>query len=169
MTRIRLFGLLSTLSLLTAHAFAAEKSFDGVTCEMNIPSALIGRRMPNERVAATQARYKGIGLKDLGAYGTENGGDSWTLISWQICGREYLLLERREIVRDVLASPLPPGSPQSQITSCTVDGASLPGTAVAFVSTNVPKGPMLVEYAWRINDTTIKFAKIAGREIVCAP
>jgi len=168
-TRTLLFGLLSAFTLLSAGAIAADKSFDGVTCKTNVPSALIGRHMPNERVATTEARHKDIGLKDLGAYGMENEGDPWTLISWQICGQEYLVLERRGIVRDVLASPMPPGSPESQIASCAVDGSSLHGTAVAFVSANDKEWPKLVEYAWLINDKTIKFAKIEGKEIVCAP
>ena len=169
MTRNHFFGLISAFTLFSANAIAAEKSFDGVTCKTNVSSALIGRHMPNERVVTTAARHKDIRLKNIGAYGMENEGDPWTLISWQICGREYLVLERRGIVRDVLASPMPLGSPESQIASCAVYGLRLHGTAVAFISANDNKWPMLVKYAWLINDDTLKFSRIEGKEIVCTP
>ena len=161
--------IIASIALLSATAQGAERSFDGITCKSYIPSALIGRHMPNERVVTIEARYKEIGLKDLGAYGMEAAGDPWTLISWQICGREYLLLERRGIVQDVLASPLPQESAQFTIASCVVDGSSLHGTAVIFVSAKERQLPKPVEHAWLINDKTIRFSKIKGKEIVCTP
>lgn len=167
--RSLLFGLIVAFALHSACAVGAETPFDGITCATNMTSALVGRHMPNERVVTMEARYKNIGLKDLGAFGMEDEGDPWTLISWNICGREYLLLERRGIVRDVLASPLPSGSPQSVISTCTRNGVNLDGTAVAFVAVNDNKWPKLVEHAWLIDDKTIKFEKIVGAEIACAP
>jgi len=164
-----LISLISALVLYSTHVLSTEKSFDGITCKTDIPLALIGRHMPNERVVITEERYKDISLKDLGTYGMENEGDPWTLISWSICGREYLLLERRDIVKDVLASPLPKGSPESNVASCVVDGSSLKGMAVVFVSENEIHWPKLVEHAWLINDKTVKFSKIEGKEIVCTP
>jgi hypothetical protein len=50
-----------------------------------------------------------------------------------------------------------------------VDGADLQGTAVAFALENAKKWPKRVEHAWRIDDKTLQFSKIAGKEIVCAP
>ncbi len=164
----RFVTLISILMLLSTNTMSAEKSFVGITCKTDIPSALIGRYMPNERVAATEARHKEIGLKDIGAYGIESEGDPWTLISWQICGREYLLLEHRDVVMDVLASPLLQGGPQSQVVSCSVDGSRLTGTAVAFAS-NREQLSKPVEHAWLINDKTYKFSKVYGKEIVCTP
>lgn len=155
--------------LLSVDSIGADKSFDGVTCKTDMPSALIGRYMPNEKVMTTETRHKDIGLKDLGAYGMEKQGDPWTLISWQICEREYVLLERRGIVKDVLASPLPSGSPESKIVSCSVDGSIILGTSVAFVSSDDQKWPKHVDYAWFINGKTIKFTRIEGKEIVCEP
>lgn len=154
--------------LLSANGVAAEKSFDGVTCKSDIPSALIGRQMPNERVVLTEPRHKDIGLKHLGAYGMENEGDPWTLITWEICGRDYIVLERRGVVKDVLAAPLPKESLRSQIVSCVADGASKDGTAVAFVS--VDKQPLRerVQNVWLIDEKKIKFSKIEGEEIMCA-
>ena len=162
-------GVFVILALAPAQALGAPKSFAGIVCNSDIAAALVGRYMPNERVRATEARHADIGLKNLGAYGMENEGDPWTLISWEICNREYLLLERRGIVRDVLASPLPPPSPPSQIASCTVDGSAVAGTAVAFVLANDRKWPRPVEYAWRIDDKTLKFSRIEGKEVSCTP
>lgn len=165
--RFSALTLLSAFTLLSANALGAAKSFDGVTCEANIPSALIGRQMPNERIVTTEARHKKIGLKHMGTDGMEKDGDPWTLVFWQICGREHLLLQRRWVVKDVLASPLPPGSPPAQIASCTVDGASLTGTAVAFVALDDKKWPKPVEHAWLINDQKVSFSKLQGKKIVC--
>lgn len=164
---MRLMGLLLGMAMLSAHAARIEKSFDGITCQSDIASALIGRHMSDERVVSIEGRYKSIRLKDLGAFGMEVDGDPWTLISWEICGREYLLLERRDIVKDALASPVPAGRPRSQIASCTVNGSSVPGTAVAFVETDDKKWPKAVKNAWRIDDKKIQFVRIAGNEIVC--
>ncbi|MCA7011180.1 hypothetical protein LF934_00840 [Dickeya dadantii] len=165
----RYIGLLLPLSLLSFHAMGAGKSFDGITCKSDISSALIGRHMPNDSVVATEERYKSIDLKGLGTYGMESDGDPWTLSSWQICGREYFLLERRDIVKDVLSSPSPKENPKSQIVLCVVDGSSSHDTFVTFVSSEEKPWPRPVEYAWRINDKTVKFSKSEGKEIVCNP
>ena len=163
-----LLALLLALELLPTSAVATEEGFDGITCQTNIPSALIGRRMPNGPVVNDEARHKGIGLKDNGAFGIEPE-DPWTLISWEICGREYQVLERKDIVRDVLASPLPAGGPQSKIASCTVDGRRLPGVAIVFVEIDDEKWPKPVKHAWLIDNKAIRFQRITGSEIVCTP
>jgi hypothetical protein len=148
---------------------ASNNSFDGITCQTDIVPALIGRHMPNGRVVTIEARYKNIGLKDLGAFGMEIDGHPWTLISWEICGREYALLERHDVVRDAVASPIPSGGPQSQIASCSVNGSVLQGTALAFVDEPDQKLPGPVKNAWLIDGKAVKFVKIAGDEIVCTP
>ena len=64
--------------------------------------AVVGRTMPNEKVAVIEERHRDLGLKDLG--GTEIS-DRLFLISWRICEDEYALLEDRDVVRDVLKFP----------------------------------------------------------------
>ncbi|MBP2857249.1 hypothetical protein J8657_06505 [Dickeya oryzae] len=169
MTLGRSISLLLPLIFLSSHAIGAAKSFDGITCKSDIPSALIGRHMPNESTVATEERYKSIDLKDLGTYGMESDGDPWSLESWQICGREYFLLDRREIVKDVLSSPSPKENPKTQIVSCVVDGSNSHDTFVTFISSEEKPWPRTVEHAWRINDKTVKFSKVEGKEIVCNP
>ena len=168
-SRMRVVVFLLAMASLSTHAAGAEKSFDGITCQSNISSALVGRHMPNERAASIEERYKSIRLKDIGAFGMEAEGDPWTLISWEICGREYLLLERQDVVKDVLASEIPPGGPHAQIASCAADGSKLPGTGVAFVERDEKKWPRAVKSAWLIDDKKIKFVKVTANEIVCTP
>lgn len=160
-------GLAGMLTVTAAHAVG--KSFDGLSCTSNLVADLAGRQMPTERVAATEARHKDLGLKHLGAFGLEKNGDPWTLVSWQLCGREYALLERKGVVRDVLASPLPPGSPPSQIVSCKTDGAAVPGTVVAFSPEASPRWPAAVQQAWRIDDKSLRFVRVTGRDVICQP
>jgi len=157
---------LFVLSGFCAHAHAAQ-SFQGITCQSDIPKALLGRTMPNERVVLTEARYKSIGLHDLGGFGVEAEGDPWFLISWQICGREYVLLERHDVVRDVLVAPQSASHIQSSIVSCTVDGVEQKETAVLFIPPEDLKGPTKVDGAWFIDDQAVRFKERRGRNIVC--
>ncbi|WP_035344085.1 MULTISPECIES: hypothetical protein [Dickeya] len=163
-----LFFLLS-LALVSSYATGAEKWFDGVTCNTDIPSALIGRHTPNDRVVTIEGRYKNIGLENHGAFGIEEEGDPWTLTFWQICGREYLLLERRSVVKDVLMSPLPKENPASKIVSCDVDDTNSYSTAITFIPSEETPWPKQVKQAWIVDDKKLKFSKIEGKKIVCNP
>src|SRR5262245_10529142 len=79
---------------------SAADLFSKVQCGTDIPKALIGGFMTNERDAVIEARHKALGLKNLG--GSEETGDLF-LSSWLICGNEYMLiLDKKSIVRDVL-------------------------------------------------------------------
>jgi hypothetical protein len=68
--------------------------FDSVRCGSDVPKALLGRTMPNERVIVIEERHKDLGLKEI--------SDRLFLISWRICEEEYVLLEDQGVVRDVL-------------------------------------------------------------------
>src|ERR1035437_8347205 len=92
-------GILSAAFLFYDSASYASDGFGSVRCGSDVPKALIGRTMSNERVVAIQERHKDLGLKDLG--GSEIS-DRLFLVSWQICGDEYALLAEKNVVRDVL-------------------------------------------------------------------
>lgn len=156
-------------ALVSASASGAPKSFDGITCKSDIQASLVGRYMSNDTVARMESKYRSIELTDLGAYGMEVEGDPWTLISWRICRREYLVLERRGIVTDVLGSPLETRDSESRIVSCIVDGLRVPNTAVVFAQPNSEKWPRSIKDAWIINDDSKTFKKISGGDVVCAP
>ena len=76
--------------------------FDSLRCGSDVRKPLIGRKMSNEKIAVLEERHKDLGLKDLGA---SEISDQVSVISWRICGEEYVLLEDKEIVRDVLKFP----------------------------------------------------------------
>ncbi|MFN9943119.1 MAG: CYTH domain-containing protein, partial [bacterium] len=65
--------------------------------------------------------YKGQEIEvdetPIGAF-LEIEGDPWTLISWGICGREHVILERNGVVRDVLVAPAEAAQSKSVIVSC---------------------------------------------------
>lgn len=124
-------GIVAILMLLlprlcTSSSYAAD-GFDSIRCGSDVRKALLGRTMWNEKVAALEERHKDLGLKDLG--GTEIS-DRLFLISWRICGEEYVLLEDQSVVRDVLKFPKhSKGSPQF-IGSCHLNGHDVSGTAI---------------------------------------
>ncbi len=76
------------LPLFCGSSICAADGFDSVRCGSDVRKALLGRKMSNERIVVLQERHKDLGLKDLG--GTEIS-DRIFLISWQICGEEYVL------------------------------------------------------------------------------
>ena len=58
--------------------------------------------MSNETIVVLEERHKDLGLKDVGA---SEISDRLNVISWRICGEEYVLLEDKDVVRDVLKFP----------------------------------------------------------------
>src|SRR5262249_29382708 len=82
---------------------SAADLFAKVQCGTDIPKALIGGSMSNERSALIEARHKALGLKDLG--GSELTDDMF-LSSWLVCGNEYLfVLGKKTVVRYGLQFP----------------------------------------------------------------
>ena len=81
----------------------AQDAFSSIRCGATISNTLIGKVMPQGRVVDIEIRHKELGLKDVGA---SEISSSLTFESWTICGNEYaLLVDRREVVRDVLLLP----------------------------------------------------------------
>ena len=58
--------LLLATSFLVTNAFGGSDAFDGVKCGSDIPKALTGKGMSNQRVADLEKRHADLGLKDLG-------------------------------------------------------------------------------------------------------
>ena len=93
----------------------AETGFDSIRCGSDVQKALLGRKMPNEKVVAIEERHKDLGLKDLGA---SEISDHLSVISWRICGDEYVLLRDKDVVRDVLKFPKHSKESPAFIGSC---------------------------------------------------
>jgi|SRR5436190_4628700 len=155
----------ATLLLCASGALRAADGFAGVQCGSDVPKALLGRTMPNERVAALEERHKDLGLKDLG--GSEVSDDVF-LASWRICGKEYQLLEEKDVVRDVLAFPPHSKDAPAFIGSCKANAKAVPGTIVAVLQGNEGKDDLPATAAWRIDEAGKRFVKVPTEGLLCA-
>jgi len=115
------------LVLFCTSTICAADGFDSVRCGSDVRKALLGRKMPNEKIAVLEERHKDLGLKDLGA---SEISDRLSVISWRICGEEYVLLEDQDVVRDVLKFPKHSKESPGFIGSCQLNGRDVPGTAI---------------------------------------
>jgi len=144
---------------------SAADLFSKVQCGADIPKALIGGSMGNERSASIEARHKALSLKDLG--GSELAGDLF-LSSWRICGNEYLLiLDKKYIVRDVLQFPEHSKASPEFTGSCKVNGKKLPGDIVAVLNNQAGAENLSAKVAWKIDAKTAKFVKVATEGMQC--
>lgn len=91
------------LILSSVSALALNKTgFAGIRCDSKITQALVGRQMENEPVQDIEKKYRQLNLQDIGA---DQINDQWSLITWKICGRFFVLLQRDDDVEDVIQLP----------------------------------------------------------------
>ncbi len=147
-------------------ARGAETSFDGIKCDSQIETVLIGRSMKNEKVAAIEKKYKAINLKLLWSDGMEADGDPWTLTAWMICGKQYLSLNRKNVVKDVLISPQNLPNHKFSVGMCKNQGKAIP-TAVLFVPAEDKDRPKQFDRIWTVDDSKLKFREIISKNIRC--
>jgi hypothetical protein len=144
---------------------SASDLFSKVRCGTDVPKALIGGSMSNERVVSIEPRHKALGLKDLG--GSELTGDLF-LSSWLICGNEYLLiLDKKSIVRDVLQFPQHSKASPEFIGSCRVNGKELRGDVVAVLNNQAGAENLSAKFAWKIDPRQAKFMKLVTEGVQC--
>jgi hypothetical protein len=155
---------LVALATCCGYGHCASDGFSAVKCGADIPGSLIGKAMPNERVAVLEGRHKDLGLHDLG--GTEISDDLF-LASWNICGEEFELLEKKETVRDVLKAPAHSKSSPLFIGACQQAGGPVPGTVLAVLD-NKPGIEMLAaNKAWKIDEQAHKFVALSTQGLAC--
>lgn len=152
------------LSLLCDSGMCASDGFGAVRCGVDIPAALIGQTMKNERVVVIEERHKNLGLKDLG--GSEIS-ERLFLISWKICGDEYDLLEENGIVRDVLKSPSHSKQAPKFIGSCQINGHELPDSIIAVLDSKEGAEMLPARFAWKIDQKRAKFIKLSTEGLLC--
>jgi hypothetical protein len=144
---------------------SAADLFTKIRCGTDIPKALIGGFMTNERDVSIEARHKDLGLKDLG--GSELTGDLF-LSSWFICGNEYLLImDKRSIVRDVLQFPQHSKASPEFSGLCRVNGKELPEEIVAVLNNQAGAEDLSAKFAWKIDPKKAKFVKLATEGMQC--
>ncbi|MGE5209063.1 MAG: hypothetical protein ACM3KL_07010 [Alphaproteobacteria bacterium] len=153
------------LPLFCASRICAADGFDAVQCGSDIVKALLGRKMPNEKVSVLQERHKDLGLEDLG--GSEIS-DRLFLVSWRICGAEYVLLEDDDVVRDVLKFPEHSKSAPQFVGSCQSNGHDLPGSAIGMLKNEEGVEMLPVVVAWKIDEKQVKFVKLQTEGLRCS-
>jgi hypothetical protein len=151
--------------LLSCAGAQAQDEFAKVRCEADIAKALTGQRESNEPVVATEARHKDLGLKDLGA---DIISDHVNTISWLICGKEFMVLDKRSVVGDIIE--FPPHSKTSPAFGgfCQIKGRETKDVIIAVLDGASAKGELLpAKAAWRIDEKAAKFVKMDTSDLLC--
>jgi len=157
--------LLFTSSLVT-NAFGGSDAFSSVKCGSDIPKALTGKRMSNQRVADLEKRHADLGLKDLGA---SEISDSLSCISWLICGSEFMLLQDGSIARDVLKVPSHSKASPLFIGACELNGKENKDIVVAILDNAKENAAstLTAKVAWKIDQNKMKFVSIPVEGLRC--
>jgi hypothetical protein len=152
--------------LLVTNALGGSDAFDGVKCGSDIPKALRGKRMSNQRIADLEKRHADLGLKDLGG---DEISEHLATTSWLICGSEFLLLDDESFVRDVLK--VPPHSKTSPffIGSCALNGKESKDILVAILDNEKATGAsaLSAKVAWKIDQKKMKFVSVPVEGLRC--
>lgn len=159
-----IIGVLILAVLGGAHAYARD-GFEKVRCDGDIVKALVGQRIANEPVVATEGRHKDLHLKDLGA----SDNDSFSSISWLICGREIMVLEdnRTHTVHDALQIPPHSKSNPEFEGFCKLKGKAMRESVVAILSDQGGQDELPADAAWKIDERTLKFVKTPTDDLLC--
>jgi hypothetical protein len=151
--------------LFCSSSVCGADGFDSIRCGSDIANRLLGRKLSNEKTMILEERHKDLGLKDLGG---QEVSDRLSLISWLICGDEYILLENKDVVRDVLKFPKHSKETPEFMGSCQLNGQELPGTAIGVLK-NEPGVQMLSAVAaWKIDDKAMKFVELKTDGLRCS-
>src|SRR4051812_37291614 len=144
----------------------ADDGFDSIRCGSDIAKALLGRKISNDRVVVIEEKHKDLGLKDLGA---SEISDDLSLISWQICGEEYVVLQDKDdVVRDVLKFPRHSKDSPQFIGSCQSNGKDLPGTAIGVLKDEEGAKTLSALSVWKIDEKQMKFVELKTEGLRCS-
>ena len=140
--------------------------FDSLRCGSDVRKALLGRTMSNETIVTIEARHKDLGLKDLGA---SEISDRLSVISWRICGEEYILLQDdKDFARDVLKFPKHSNGSPEFIGSCQLNGHDVPGFAIGVLKNENGVEMLSAVSAWKIDEKQMKFVELKTEGLRCS-
>lgn len=142
------------LFLLGTGVASAGDEFSAVRCGADIPKALMGKRVKDEKTWVIEDRHKDIGLQDLGG---EEISNSIFMSSWMICGKEHLLLYVRGVIRDVLPFPVHDKSTPAFGAYCQVGGKKVPDYIYGVLEKKAGMGTYSVKAAWKVDKKRGKF------------
>jgi len=157
--------LMLVVPLFCGSSVSAADGFDSVHCGSDLRKALIGHKMSNEPVAVLEERHKDLGLKDLGA---SEISDRLSAISWRICDEEYVLLEDKNVVRDVLKFPKHSKESPQFVGSCESNGQKVPGTAIGVLRNENGVKMLSAVAAWKIDEKQNKFVELQTEGLRCS-
>ena len=152
--------------LLVTNAFGGSDAFNDVKCGSDIPEALSGKRMSNQRVADLEKKHADLGLKDIGG---DEISEHLSTTSWLICGSEFLLLEDESFVRDVLKVPPHSKTAPFFIGSCEMSGKESKDILVAILDNEKETGAsaLSAKVAWKIDQKKMKFVSVPVEGLRC--
>ena len=157
--------LMLVIPLFCMTSIYGADGFDSIRCGSDIRKALLGRKMSNETIVALEERHKNLGLKDLGA---SEISDRLNVISWRICGEEYVLLEDKHAVRDVLKFPKHSKDSPAFIGSCRLNVHDVLGTAIGVLKNENGGASLPAMSAWKIDDKQMKFVELKTEGLRCS-
>jgi hypothetical protein len=144
---------------------AQADEFSGLPCKSDIAKMLIGKREATGPVAAIEAKHADLGLKHLGA---DIITDHMNTIAWEICGKEFLVLDKRNVIADVIEFPAHSRASPAFSGSCEEKGRKSEATFVGVLD-GAAKGDMIpARAAWRIDEKAAKFVKVETADLLCA-
>jgi hypothetical protein len=164
-TKRNVLILVSGLALFCSSSISRADGFDSVRCGTDIRKALIDRKMSNEPVAALEEKHKDLHLKDLGA---SEISDRLSVISWQICGEEYAILQDKDTVQDVLKFPQHSKDRPAFVGSCQSNGHDLPGTVIGVLKHDNDTNILPAVSAWKVDEKQMKFVELKTEGLGCS-
>jgi len=164
MNRQTLYALFAAFVLIiAARNSRAADAFDAVRCDADVGKALVGKKIKNEPVAAIEKRHAAIALKDEGG---DEISESLFYQSWTICGASYHLLERHDVVSDVVRADHSKSAP-SFLGTCTVDGKETSYSVLAILDPSGKDDTLPAKTAWRIDEANAKFVAMDAKGLAC--
>ena len=149
-----------------ASSICNADGFDSLRCGSDVRKALLGRTMSNETIVTIETRHKDLGLKDLGA---SEISDRLSVISWRICGEEYILLQDdKDFARDVLKFPKHSNESPEFIGSCQLNGHDVPGFAIGVLKNENGVETLSAVSAWKIDEKQVKFVELKTDGLRCS-
>lgn len=166
--------LLAAALMVSWSCCQAKDALDSAQCGGDIPKALNGKKIQNDRVVDIEKQHKDIGLK---VEGSEDLSDSLTYMALTICGNSYHVLESDDTVRDVLAVDHSRSRPaflgrcelNAHPTSYTVFGILSAPTSAGVATHVAADDSTLVPAvsAWQIDEKQEKFVKMDTEQLKC--
>jgi hypothetical protein len=117
------------------------------------------------RIVDLEKRHQDLGLKDLGA---SEISDRLSCISWLICGSEFMLLEDKSSVRDVLKVPAHSKKSPLFIGTCEINGKESKTIVAILDNETESDAPTLpAKTAWKIAEKSAKFVTLSTEGLRC--